>query len=313
MKKFSLLFLLAWSMYLYTSCDRITNPYPPQVILDLDSTLYPGNWADYVANEWPTFTANTNINRNILLEDYTGHQCNYCQPAGDLAHQLEVTHEGRVFVSSMHAGPLGIGDFQKVDPPEYPIDFTNPQGVEIGIYFGANDEGFGGNPYGTINRFLSGGSIFHGPNAWTSKVNAMLAENTLKVNMQSALNYYPQTHGAFLHVEVDKIDQQLTNELGIVAYVLEDSLVGDQKMLNNTHNSSYIHRDIHRGNLNGQAFGRVLEAADMQNGKYYVNYSFVVPDQLDNAYNADNMHVLIYVYDRSTWEIYQVIRQNIIP
>jgi hypothetical protein len=51
----------------------------------------------------------------------------------------------------------------------------------------------------------------------------------------------------------------------------------------------------------------------MQNGKYYVNYSFVVPDQLDDAFNADNMHVLIYVYDRSTWEIYQVIRQNIIP
>jgi hypothetical protein len=144
-------------------------------------------------------------------------------------------------------------------------------------------------------------------------VNAMLAENTLKVNMQSALNYYPQTHGAFLHVEVDKIDQQLTNELGIVVYVLEDSLVGDQKMSDNSHNSSYIHRDIHRGNLNGQAFGRVLEAADMQNGKYYVNYSFVVPDQLDNTYNADNMHVLIYVYDRSTWEIYQVIRQNILP
>ena len=114
-------------------------------------------------------------------------------------------------------------------------------------------------------------------------------------------------------MEVDKLDATLTNELGIVAYILEDSLVGDQKMSDNSHNTSYIHRDIHRGNLNGQAFGRVLEAADMQNGKYYVNYSFVVPDQLDDAYNADNMHVLIYVYDRITWEIYQVIRQNIIP
>jgi hypothetical protein len=83
-------------------------------------------------------------------------------------------------------------------------------------------------------------------------------------------------------------------------------------MSDNSHNTSYIHRDIHRGNLNAQSFGRVLEAADMQNGKYYVNYSFVVPNQLDNAYHAENMHLLIYVYDRSTWEIYQVIRQNII-
>lgn len=313
MKKFALFFLLGWSICLYTSCDHVTNPYPSQAPLELDSTLYPGNWVDYVANEWPTFTANTNIDRNILIEDYTGHKCIFCPAAADLAHQLELTHEGKIFVASMHVGPLGIGDFQTVSAPEYPVDFTNPQCVEIGTYFGTNDGGFSGNPRGTINRFLTGGNIFQSPNAWTSMVNTMLAENTLKINMQSALNYYSQTHGAFLHVEVDKLDAALTNELGIVAYILEDSLVGDQKMSDNSHNTSYIHRDIHRGNLSAQSFGRVLEAADMQNGKYYVNYSFVVPNQLDNAYQAENMHVLIYVYDRSTWEIYQVIRQNIIP
>ncbi|MFZ9586242.1 MAG: Omp28-related outer membrane protein [Crocinitomicaceae bacterium] len=313
MKKYLVLFLTIWSLFLFFSCDRITNPYPPQAPLDLDTTLYPGNWADYVANEWPTFTANTNINRNILIEDYTGHKCIFCPAAADLAHSLETSHDGRIFISSMHVGPLGIGDFQTVSPPEYPVDFTNPNGIEIGTYFGIHDGGFSGNPRGTINRFTEGGNIFQNPNAWTGIVNTMLAENVLKVNMQSALNYYPQTHGAFLHVEVEKLDPTLTNELGVVAYVLEDSLVGDQKMSDNSHNPTYIHRDIHRGNLNGQAFGRVLGPNDLQNGKYYVNYSFVVPNQLDNSYNAENMHVLIYVYDRSTWEIYQVIRQNIIP
>jgi hypothetical protein len=144
-------------------------------------------------------------------------------------------------------------------------------------------------------------------------VNNMLSENTLKVNIQSALNYYPQTKGAFLHVEVEKLDQNLTNELGIVAYLIEDSLVGDQKMNDNSHNSSYVHRDIHRGNLNNQAFGRALTSDDLSNGKYYVNYSFIVPNQLDGNFNAENMHVLIYVYDRVTWEIYQVIKQKFIP
>jgi Mor family transcriptional regulator len=32
---------------------------------------------------------------------------------------------------------------------------------------------------------------------------------------------------------------------------------------------------------------------------------------LDGAYNASNMHVLVYVYDMSTLEIYQVIKQKI--
>ena len=58
-------------------------------------------------------------------------------------------------------------------------------------------------------------------------------------------------------------------------------------------------------------FGRQLVANDLTNGKYYVNYSFVVPDQLDGTYNADNMHVLVYVYDMTTLEIYQVIKQKI--
>jgi hypothetical protein len=140
-----------------------------------------------------------------------------------------------------------------------------------------------------------------------------LNQNSLKVNIQSALNYYPQTKGAFLHVEVQKLDQSLTNELGIVTYLIEDSLVGDQKMSDNSHNSSYIHRDIHRGNLNNQTFGRTLTSNDLSNGKYYVNYSFVVPNQLDGAFNAENMHVLVYVYDKVTLEIYQVIKQKIIP
>jgi hypothetical protein len=304
-------FLSLISLLVFSSCDHIDNPYPPKQVIELDTTLYPGSWSDYVATEWPTFSANTNLLRNILIEDFTGHKCVFCPAAADLAHQIHSANPNRVFIASIHAGPDGIGDFQSVSAPEYPVDFTNPQGVEIGLYFGANDGGFPGNPRGTINR-VNTGNIFQNPNAWSSMVTSQLANNNLKVNMQSALNYYPDTKGAFLHVEVEKLDQNLTNELGIVASIIEDSLVGDQKMSDNSHNHTYIHRDIHRGNLNGQAFGRVLKASDMNNGKYYVNYSFVVPNQLDGNFNADNMHVLVYVYDKTTWEIYQVIKQKII-
>jgi len=248
MKKFVLGLVALYFLISLPSCDHVDNPYPNLPTIELDTTLYPGNWSDYVANEWPQFTANLNMNRNVLIEDFTGHQCVYCPAAADLAHALHGANPSRVYVSSIHAGPTGIGDFQLVSPPEYPVDFTNPQGIEIGTYFGTNDGGFSGNPRGTINRF-NNGFIFQSPNSWTSMVNTQLTENNLRVNIQSDLNY----------------------------------------------------------------FRRVLTANDMINGKYYVNYSFVVPNQLDGAYNAENMHVLIYVYDRTTWEIYQVIKQKIIP
>jgi hypothetical protein len=303
-------FTIAFGLYLLPACDRISNPYPVQPCLELDTTLYPGNWSEYVANEWPTFTQNTNTDRNVLIEDFTGHKCIYCPAAAELAHQLHEANPNRVFVASIHAGVDGIGDFQTVDA-EYTLDYTNPDGLAIGTWFGLNDGGFIGNPRGPVSRVSNGGVIFQSPGQWSSMTSTLLAANNLKVNIQSKLNYFPSTKGAFLHVEVDKLDAALTNSLGIVGYVIEDSLVGDQKMVDNTHNSNYIHRDIHRKNLACMPFGRQLTAADFNNGKYYVNYSFVVPNQLDGNYNAENMHVLIYVYDITTLEIYQVIKQKI--
>ena len=298
--------------FLFASCDHVKNPYPPEVNLELDTTLYPGLWSDYENNEWPIFSENTNTNRNVLIEDFTGHKCVFCPAAADLAHALHEADPSRVYIASIHAGPDGIGDFQSVSPPDYPLDFTNPEGVEIGLYFGENDGGFPGNPRGTVNRFNSG-TIFQSPTQWTSMVNDQLNSNNLKINIQSELNYYEETKGAFLHVELDPVDANVSENLGITVYLLEDSLVGDQKMSDNSHNSNYIHRDIHRGNLNASAFGRPVSSEDLNGDKYYINYSFVVPNQLDGQYNASNMHLLIYAFNTETWEIYQVVKQKIVP
>jgi hypothetical protein len=295
---------------LLCSCDHVDNPYPVQINIDLDTTLYPGLWSDYENNEWPSFVENTNVNKNILIEDFTGHKCVFCPAAADLAHDLHMANPNRVYTASIHAGPDGIGDFQSLSPPDYPTDFTNAEGVEIGLYFGENDGGFPGNPRGTVNR-VNNGTIFQSPVQWTSMVSEQLSANDLKVNLQSELNYYEQTKGAFLHVEVDPLDESVSSNLNVAVYLLEDSLVGDQKMSDNSHNSSYIHRDIHRGNLNGEAFGRLLSSDYLVGDKYYVDYSFVVPTQLDDQHNPSNMHLLIYAFNKDTWEIYQVIKQKI--
>lgn len=304
--------LFAFIAIVLCSCDHVDNPYPPQVSLELDTTLYPGVWQNYVDNEWPVFSQNSNVYRNVLIEDFTGHKCVYCPAAADFAHALHEANPDRVYVASIHAGPTGMGDFQSVSPPDYPTDFTNPQGLEIGEYFGINDGGFVGNPRGTVNR-VNNGVIFQSPAVWSSMSSDVLNANDLKVNLQTQLNYYEETHGAFLHVEVDKLDASITDDLGLVVYLLEDSLVGDQKMSDNSHNTEYIHRDIHRKNISGQAFGRILQDSDLADGKYLVNYSFKVPDQLDDVYNAENMHLLVYAYNTATWEIYQVIKQYIVP
>ncbi len=304
------LFSLAIIFFLLCSCDHVENPYPPTVNIDLDTNFYPGVWADYQNNEWPSFEANSNTLRNVIIEDFTGHQCVFCPAAADLAHDLHMANPTRVFTAGIHAGPDGIGDFQTVSPPDYPTDFTNPQGVEIGSYFGETDGGFPGNPRGTVNRFKNG-NIFQSPAQWTSMTDQIISNNDLKVNIQSKLNYYEATKGAYLHIEIDPKEANVISDLSIMVYLLEDSLVGDQKMSDNSHNTAYVHRDIHRGNLSGESFGRALSSENMVNDKYQINYSFAVPNQLDGVHNASNMHLLICAFNQSTWEIYQVTKQKI--
>jgi hypothetical protein len=307
---------------LFAACDKVSNPYPKAVKTDLDTTIYSGTWSEYVATKWPNFAtmSNENPNRNALIEDFTGHNCSFCPAAGAVAHSLHSANPSRVFVASIHASNTtnGISSFQTVNSAQgYTIDFTNAVGLQLGSYFGTTlvNSGFYGNPAGTINRKNDAGEYFSGSGSWSTKVSNVLA-SPLKVAIKAKVNYYETPkHGLFLHTEIQKIDNSITNELGIVVYVLEDSLVGPQNV-QNVFTPNYVHRDIFRGTIDGQVFGRTLTASMLTNGKYYVNYSYILPNQLapsgvSTTHKAENMHLLIYVYDKTTLEIYQVVKKSI--
>lgn len=314
MKKISLSLGFILVLVILSSCDKVTNPYPPTSggNGELDWNLYPdGDSAHYAQNKWPVFTANANTFRNVLIEDFTGHTCNSCPAAATLAHTLETNNPGRVLTATIHTGPTGMGPLQAIQLPDYPTNWTNPEGLEIGKYFGSiPGSAFQGNPRGTINRSINGDQLTYHPSGWTSKVNSIIAANNLKVNVQAHSNYFASTRGYFLHTELAILDASLVaNQLGMVVYLIEDSIIGDQKMGDNTHNPTYVHREVMRGCIDGKAFGKTPSPANLStNGNYYLNYSYKLPE----TYNPTNMHVLIYVFDKTTMEIYQVIEHEII-
>lgn len=300
-----------------SSCDKVENIYPEAVVTELDTTLYDGNWSDYLANEWPDFNAITaSPLRNALIEDFTGHNCSNCPSAAVVAHSLHEGNPDRIFVASIHSSAVGMSNFQQVTA-QYNVDFTNANGLELGTFFGSiAGSGFAGNPSGTANRIKAGSAFFYPSAGWGPKSSEALA-STLKVAIKSKLNYYPTTKGAFVHTEVEVLDNSLTNELAMSIYLIQDSMVAPQNV-SSTFTPDYVHRDIHLKNIDGQTFGRTLTPALLNNGKYYLNYSFVVPNELapvgsTGAYNAENMHVLIYVYDKVTNEIYQVVKEKFVP
>ena len=323
MKKL-LFILIAIGCFIINSCDKVENPFPPVVNNELDTTIYNGAWSDYVANEWPDFTTlpNDDPNRNALIEDMTGHNCSNCPAAGAIAHGIHLANPTRVFIASIHsaATTTGTSSFQDVNLGlGVTVDFTNSQSKELGSFFGTTlvNSGFFANPSGTVSRTNVAGEYFVAQGSWQTKVDAVLAA-PLQVAIKAKVNYYETPkHGFFLHTEVEKLDAGITNDLGMVVYLIEDTLVAPQ-LVGPLLTPNYVHRDIFRGCIDGQTWGRTLTSDLLTGTKYYLNYSYILPDQLvpvgsSSTHNADNMHLLIYVYDKVTLEIYQIVDKKIIP
>ena len=313
---FTFLVIGLFLIVINSSCDKVKNPYPKQFV-DMDTTLLSGiTFKEYKNTLWTNFSNNSNTLRNVLIEDFTGHKCVNCPYAAKTALLIEDANKDRVFVASIHSGPNGNIGFQSTSGTVFSRDFTNPQGLEISKLI--SDGGFVGNPSGTINRTSHGGQIFQNYTTWDNYSSSIITENILKVNLQSIINYFPTTRGVFLHTEVD-VKTAILDDLYQVVYLIEDSLISPQTTPSDwpiaNLDMNYVHHDIHRGCIDGKAEGRKLtsdfkkdkDGKTLTGDKYYLNYSYKLPD----AFNPDNMHLLIFVYNKSTKEIYQVIRKDI--
>lgn len=307
MKKFNqiLFFILGGSFLLIqTACNKVE--YPNVIFTEMDTTIYPGNFAEY---DFPEFEENTNTMRNVLLEDYTGHQCPNCPTAATVAHALHEENPEHIYIASIHTSAAndGLSIFQEVTA-EYPTDFTNAQGVEMGGTFFQAGVGFYSNPAGTINRFRMEGEgdvFFFDADEWGPLIDSVLAA-PLNVNIQAESNYFEATNGAFLHVETDFV-QALEGTYNIVVYAIENKLIAPQKMPSGEKNSTYEHHDIHRGNLFEETWGRQIAAGSIEAGtKIRTDFSYRLPEGLTNT----DMHFLVFVYNRDTYQIEQVIKHE---
>lgn len=300
--------ILAVFAILYSSCDKVENTCPA-TNSTLDWSLYPGGDSTTYANNglWPSFTTNTNTLRNVLIEDLTGHRCPNCPAAATAVHNSILTNPSRIYGAAIHSSPGGLGPFQETDATlGFLEEFYNPTSLELGaFFFDQPGTGFFGNPRIAVNRIKTGDDLTNNYGAISTMVPNALS-SALKVNIQCASNYFSSTRGLFLHTEVDVLDNSLT-DLGIVVYVIEDSMVAPQTNGGSVI-SNYVHRDILRGTIDNATMGKTLTSTYLNaNGNYYLNYSYQLPTDLD----PDNTHLLIYVYDKVTYEIYQVIKQDI--
>lgn len=295
-------------LVLFFSCDKVENAYPePET--ELDVSLYPGYWADYMENEYPEFSEITNQAQNILLEEYTGHRCNNCPDAAIIAHDLAANNPDRVFVAAVHASPGGMSSFQQFDPnaSSFYTNHTNDEGLGYGEHY-QNGFNFFGNPQGTVNRKIVDNKMFDFSGTWGTRVSNLLNNSEVEVFIQSHFNFYEATNGGFLHVHFEK-NSNINQNINAVVYVIRKERIDWQVMPDNSYNPDYIHKSSHLGSINNSKWGRqIFNSSSSMGDKVVLDYDYLVP--VDEE--VSNLHFLIYAYDTETYEVLQVIKQELI-
>lgn len=284
----------------FYSCDKIENPIPITYDDGLDWNLFPnGDSADY---PWPVWITNINANRNVLIEDYTGHLCTNCPAAATIASNLEIDNPGRVFVASIHASP--DGSFQEVTS-EFVTDFTTIAGTNYTTAM----TGFLGNPMGTINRLAQGlgNNVWYFDSEWAlATSNALSAP--LQVNMQLKHNYFASTNAIFVHTETEFL-QELEGTYNVVLYLIRDTVIAPQELSTGV-DEEYHHHSVLTDNING-AWGTQMVSGNITAGeKFYNDFTYQIPT-IDPTFSIDNLSLISYVCNRETYEIVQVIKTKL--
>jgi len=306
MKK--IIFSIFCTAVILSSCDRVTNPIPTDKA-NYDITLFPGNYASEY--NYPSFAANNNTNINVLIEDYTGHQCGNCPVAAVAAKGIENDNPGRVFVISEHAGSGGVSQYQRFNTPDdsyypkYKRNFTN----DAGLNYATSIQGLPGNPYGLINRKPANGSnsLWIPYGQWTQKVQNILQENNLRANLQMAVNYYPQTSAFFVHIETES-KVALTGNYNLVVYAVAKEIEDWQKNYTVFPNDVefYKHHNVHIGNVNGTWGTPVFEGEITAGTKVRKDFTYIIKDD----FRGFNYAIVAYIMNADTNEILQVIMQD---
>ena len=212
------------------------------------------------------------VNRCVLIEDYTGQMCVNCPKAAPIIEQLHETYGDNVIAVGIHGGQLSLADgtnglvgLRTDDGEKYYENVGKPA-----------------QPSGRVNRKGSPVSI----DLWTSLVQSEITMvPPLSLDLTAA--YDDATRTVTVNV----------NSLGIHGFVgklqlwfVEDNIVGPQMMPDGSANFEYVHNHVLRGSING-TWG---EQFDVPMG---AEKSVSHTASLDSKWKSEDTYIVAFVYN----------------
>jgi hypothetical protein len=236
------------------------------------------------------------IQRNALIEDYTGHRCNNCPRASDAIKDIQTALPGASVPVAVHAGP---SNFTAPDPPDYPTEFRTDGGEELRSFFRIDDFGL---PTGMVGRKdFTGQGIGHLSlfNEWSSKVSSISSEAApLAIDIRVG---YDSTSRQLCGTATSRYLSNIAEQTFIVFWLCESKIVAPQKMPDQSKNVDYIHNNVFRVALNN-TFGQELSPAGGMNGdSFETEFDLTIV----SAYKDKNCKLVSFVYSSDNQEVLQ--------
>lgn len=218
-----------------------------------------------------------NVQRVVLLEDYTGQDCMNCPTAHKVVEGLEELYGENIVAVAVHGGGFGIKVKDSYIP--YYVGLATDEGEEY-----HKSHGLTAWPAGDINR--SGSATEH--DKWSDQVRKAI-ETPAEADIDVA---------ATLDNGVISITTEVTPTAPysgkMQLWVLESGIVAIQKD-GTKYIDNYVHNNVLRAAVNG-AWGEDFTAAANEK-KVFTNSISVRSNLPTEEWNADNLSVVAFIYN----------------
>lgn len=281
-------FLALFSLsILFVGCDKIDAPYGSVYVSSIDTVAFPP----------PSFTLNYSEPRRILVEDYTGHTCGNCPDAAILLENMIASSSGKIIGLAIHAGST----FSPPSLPSYPADFRTEAGNALDAVFGVTSAG---QPNGLINRQKAGNVYYVYPNFWSNRVNDLLSASPEADAQVGIKSYYDASKGKLIAYVHAGFLEPMSGTYSLVAYVVEDSVIGDQKWYNQgfpqDHVEEYEFMHMLRGTVS-PLWGEEIATDPAVGSVYRKAWSVAVNPE----WNIEHLKIVAVLYNKDTYEVVQ--------
>ena len=230
------------------------------------------------------YVAPAEVQRNVLIEDFTGQSCVNCPEAASLIHELQAQYGESIIAVGIYSGPFGAPESANA------LNLVTETGSE---YWDSWFNSSMGQPVAKINR--NGYAPDYG--TWSGDVaKALQVPTTVGLEAEVAFNSSSNS------ITFDVLASGPSGESGLLqVWLTEDNIVAYQKLMTGKPDRNYVHNHVFRAAVNGTWGEKFVFSGDKSKFSYTFN---AIPED----WNIDNMHAVIFVTDINKEDVKQVIQ-----